>query len=138
MLRELIADLIFGMQLHLTFILFLLEILWNLRSPGKYLSNRLRKYLPIFVATFLLKGGLTYVMFLFRCSLFACPWIIIVIIIITTLIITIRLNLIIIIIIFVIIIIIIVIIFTIMIIIVIAFMFITVVITNFMIVSGSF
>ena len=137
MLRELIADLIFGMQLHLTFILFLLEILWNLRSPGKYLSNRLRKYLPIFVATFLLKGGLTYVLFLFRCSLFACPWIIIVIIIITTLIITIRLNLIIIII-FVIIIIIIVIIFTIMIIIVIAFMFITVVITNFMIVSGSF
>ena len=45
------------------------EILWNLWSRGKCLSIRLRKYLPIFVGTFLLKGGLNHIMFLFRCLL---------------------------------------------------------------------
>ena len=61
------ADLMFGMKLLLTFILFLLKILRNLWSLEKCLSIRFRKYLPIFVATSLPKGGLNQIIFLFRC-----------------------------------------------------------------------
>ena len=57
----------FGMKLLLTFILFLLKILRNLWSLEKCLSIRFRKYLPIFVATSLPKGGLNQIIFLFRC-----------------------------------------------------------------------
>ena len=62
MLRELISDLVFGMQLQLTFILFLLKVLWSLCSRGKCLENTLRKYLPILLVALLLKGGLNRIM----------------------------------------------------------------------------
>ena len=52
LLCQLMTDLMFGMQLQLTFIFFLLNISWNLWSGGKCLSVKWRKYLPIFGARF--------------------------------------------------------------------------------------
>ena len=49
--------------------IFLLKILQNLWSRGMCFSIRLRKYLPIFVDTFLRKGGLNHIMLLFPCLL---------------------------------------------------------------------
>ena len=56
---------IFSVQLQLTLMVFLLNILWSLLDRGKCLSINLRKVFPMFVLMFLLKGGLNQIMFLF-------------------------------------------------------------------------
>ena len=54
----------FGMQLSLTFTLFLLKTGWRLYFGGKCFLIRLRKVLATLVCTFLLYGGLNQMMFL--------------------------------------------------------------------------
>ena len=50
---------------YVYFTLFLLKILCRLLSLGKWLSNRFRNFLPMFVETFLLNGGLNHMIFRF-------------------------------------------------------------------------
>ena len=56
---------IFSVQLQLTLMVFLLNILWSLLDQGKCLSINLRKVFPMLILMFLLKGGLNQIMFLF-------------------------------------------------------------------------
>ena len=65
-LCELIIVFIFGLQVQLIFVVFLLNNLWNLLWGGKCLSNQDKKCFPTFLRTSALYGGLSHITFLFR------------------------------------------------------------------------
>ena len=56
---------IFSVQLCLTFMVFLLNILWSLLDQGKCLSINLRNVFPMLLFMFLLNSELNKMMFLF-------------------------------------------------------------------------
>ena len=71
------TDFMFSVQGKLTFILFLLKILWNSLSFGKCLFTKFKNRFAPFVLKYLLNGGLNYTifrrLFFVSCCLFYTP-----------------------------------------------------------------